>query len=472
MRSGALADLVPVILAGGSGTRLWPVSRAAFPKHLVELTGESSLLQATASRLLALASPGRFLTVAAAGQAILVRRQLALVDPALATHLLLEPAPRNTAAAVALAALYARDAWGGEALLWICPSDHLIADPAPLRAAVVAGAAAARAGHLVTFGIEPTRPETGFGYIAQGDPLDLPGVRGVRRFVEKPNLSVAEAMLAAGDHLWNSGMFLMRASTILEELEAHAPDILAATRDAMSAAGTVPHTIDPERFGRVPSLPIDKAVMERSQRVAVVPCDPGWSDVGSWQAIWEIMPKDPAGNALRGDVVVAGGRGNLIRAEHRLVAVAGVDDLAVIETADAVMVAPKADADAVKALVARLVEAGRPEALVHAREVRPWGAFTVLAAGPGYMVREVEIDPGAALDRQRHAGRDEHWTVVGGELALESADGVARHAVGAAVTAARGQTHRLSNPAGETLRLIEVRIGSDLDDVPLAQLAG
>lgn len=472
MRSGLLADLVPVVLAGGSGTRLWPVSRAAFPKHLVELTGESSLLQATASRLVALASPDRFLTVAAAGQAILVRRQLAQVDPVLATHLLLEPAPRNTAAAVTLAALYAREEWGGEALLWVCPSDHLIADPGPLRAAVLAGAAAARAGHLVTFGIEPTRPETGFGYIAQGDPLEHAGVRAVRRFVEKPERSVAEAMLAAGDHFWNSGMFLMQASTILEELEAHAPDILAATRDAMRSMEPNARTIDPERFGLVPSLPIDKAVMERSSRVAVVPCDPGWSDVGSWQAIWEIMPKDPAGNALRGDVVVAGGRDNLIRAEHRLVTVAGVDDLAVIETADAVMVAPKADANAVKALVARLVEAGRPEALVHAREVRPWGAFTVLAAGPGYMVREVEIDPGAALDRQRHAGRDEHWTVVEGELELETEGGISRHAVGASVSAARDQFHRLCNGASQRLRLIEVRIGSDLEDVPLAQLAG
>lgn len=466
-----LADLVPVVLAGGSGTRLWPVSRAAFPKHLVELTGADSLLQATASRLMALAPEGRFLTVAAAGQAILVRRQLAQLDPRLVTHLLLEPAPRNTAAAVALAALYARAAWGGDALLWVCPSDHLITDPAPLRAALLAGAAAARAGHLVTFGIAPTRPETGYGYIEEGDPLDHPGVRHVRRFVEKPERSVAEAMLAAGGHLWNSGMFLMRASTILEELEAHAPEILALTRDAMNDAGGE-RLIDPERFGRVPSLPIDKAVMERSDRVAVVPCDPGWSDVGSWQAIWEIMAKDPAGNALRGDVVVAGGRDNLIRAEHRLVAVAGVDDLAVIETADAVMVAPKADADAVKALVARLVEAGRPEALIHAREVRPWGAFTILAARPGYMVREVEIDPGAALDRQRHAGREEHWTVVEGELELEAESGVTRHEVGSAVRAARGQVHRLGNPGNQPLRLVEVRIGSELDDAALARLGG
>lgn len=466
-----LADLVPVVLAGGSGTRLWPVSRAAFPKHLVELTGADSLLQATASRLMALAPEGRFLTVAAAGQAILVRRQLAQLDPRLVTHLLLEPAPRNTAAAVALAALYARAVWGDEALLWVCPSDHLITDPAPLRAALLAGAAAARAGHLVTFGIAPTRPETGYGYIEEGDPLDHPGVRHVRRFVEKPERSVAEAMLAAGGHLWNSGMFLMRASTILEELEAHAPEILALTRDAMSDAGGE-RLIDPERFGRVPSLPIDKAVMERSDRVAVVPCDPGWSDVGSWQAIWEIMAKDPAGNALRGDVVVAGGRDNLIRAEHRLVAVAGVDDLAVIETADAVMVAPKADADAVKALVARLVEAGRPEALIHAREVRPWGAFTILAARPGYMVREVEIDPGAALDRQRHAGREEHWTVVEGELELEAESGVTRHEVGSAVRAARGQVHRLGNPGNQPLRLVEVRIGSELDDAALARLGG
>ncbi len=472
MATDILADLVPVVLAGGSGTRLWPVSRAAFPKHLVELIGTSSLLQATASRLVALAPAGRFLTVAAAGQAILVRRQLAQLDPDLVTHLLLEPAPRNTAAAVALAALYAGDVWGAEALLWVCPSDHLITDPVSLRAAVLAGAAAARNGRLVTFGIEPTRAETGYGYIEAGDPLDQPDVRIVRRFVEKPERPAAEAMLAAGGHLWNSGMFLMRVSSILEELERHAPAILALTREAMSPSATRPRVIDPEGFGRVPALPIDKAVMERSDRVAVVPCHPGWSDVGSWQAIWETMAKDDAGNALCGDAVVAGGHGNLVRSEHRLVAVAGTEDLAVIETADAVMVAPKADADAVKALVARLVEAGRPETLVHAREVRPWGAFTVLVARPGYMVREVEIDPVAALDRQRHAGRLEHWTVVEGELMLERAGGATRFPVGSAVTAARGEVHRLSNPGRQPLRLIEVRIGSELDDVPLARLAG
>ena len=461
MPPAPIADLVPVILAGGSGTRLWPASRASLPKHLVDLFGAQSLLQSTARRITAIAPEGRLLTVAAASQADLVRRQLRAVAPGLARHLLLEPEGRNTAAAVAFAALYAAEVWGPEALLWVCPSDHLVTAPEPLYAAVAAGAVAARAGSLVTFGITATRPETGYGYIEAGAPLaGAPGVLEAASFVEKPVLAVAQAMLAAGDHCWNSGMFLLRASAILAELEAHAPAILAAVRLAMGPIEGGTSVLDPAAFGAVPAEPIDKAVMERSSRVAVVPCAPGWSDVGSWHAIWEIEGRDEAGNAVTGDALVVEGQGNLVKSESRLVALAGVDDLAVIETADAVLVARLEDSAAVKALVAGLVAAGRPEAVRHRHEPLPWGVLTRLVERPGYVLRERLIDPGAAVELPEGAADGVSWTVVEGTLDLGPGEAAAtRHAAGAVIPAANGAAHRLSNAGSGALRLVELQLG-------------
>jgi mannose-1-phosphate guanylyltransferase / mannose-6-phosphate isomerase len=456
-----LADLVPVILAGGSGTRLWPASRATLPKHLVDLFGKQSLLQATAARITMIAPEGRLLTVAAASQADLVRRQLGSLSPTFAAHLLLEPAARNTAAAVALAALYVAEVWGSDSLLWVCPSDHLVADADALHQAVVTGAAAARLGRLVTFGIEASRPETGYGYIQAGAALGAaPGVLEAASFVEKPVLEVAEAMLRRGGYFWNSGMFLLRASTILDELQAHAPRILAAVSTAMGPIGGGTSLLDPAAFAAVPAEPIDKAVMEQSSQVAVVPCAPGWSDVGSWHAIWEIERKDAAGNAVSGDGRVVAGRGNLVRSESRLVALAGVDDLAVIETVDAVLVARREDSEAVKALVAGLVRDARPEAVRHRHEPLPWGILRLLAERPGYAVSERLIDPGAAVELEAGACASVTWTVVEGTLELGVGDAAAcSHNAGATVQAAAGLAHRLANPETGPLRLLEVRLG-------------
>jgi mannose-1-phosphate guanylyltransferase / mannose-6-phosphate isomerase len=453
-----LDDLVPVLLAGGSGTRLWPASRAALPKHLVDLFGSTSLLQETVRRITAVAPPGRLLTVAAASQAMLIRRQLGELGPGLDRHLLLEPMGRNTAAAVAVAALAAEALWGGRAILWVCPSDHLVTAPEALYAAVAAGAEAARAGLLVTFGITASRPETGYGYIRLGQPLEqAPGVLAAAAFVEKPAAERAAAMLAEGGFVWNSGMFLYQVGAILAELEAWAPDVLSAVRAAMrqDAAGRV--TLDARGFAAVPSAPIDKAVMERSAKVAVVPCAPGWSDVGSWQAIWEISAADAAGNALFGDAVVVDGRNNLVRADGRLVALAGVDDLAVIETADAVLVAARTDAEAVKALVARLADAGRPEVVRHRHEPMPWGILTRLVERPGYALRERLLDPGATLELPADAVAGVVWTVIEGRLELEAGAGGALHAAGATVRATAGLPHRLTNAGDGKLRLVELQ---------------
>jgi len=450
-----LDDLVPVVLAGGSGTRLWPESRSTLPKHLVELLGRSSLLQQTVQRVTAPALADRLLTVAAASQGPLIRRQLEALAPGLAQHLVLEPEGRNTAAAVAVAALYVAAVWGERSLLWVCPSDHLVQDLGALYAALEAGAAAARGGRLVTFGITPTRPETGYGYIRSGAPLPgNPAVLEALEFKEKPPRAEAEAMLAAGGHAWNSGMFLFQARVMLAELEAHAPAILEATRQAMGpiAGGTA--VLDPARFHAVPAAPIDKAVMERSSRVAVVPAEPGWSDVGSWQAIWEVMAKDGDANALLGDALVVRGRRNLVRAGSRLVALAGIDDVAVIETADAVLVARRDDADAVKAVVERLVLDRRPEAARHRRQPEPWGMRTRVVERPGYRLEELEIDPAATLAIAAAEAAGKSWTVIEGTLAL----GGGRHAAGAVIEA-DGRALGLVNPGTTPLRLLQLSRG-------------
>lgn len=456
--------LVPVILAGGSGTRLWPVSRTAFPKHLVELLGEESLLQTTARRTLKLAGPARILTVAAAGQAVLVRRQLGALDAALCAGIMLEPEPRNTAAAVAMAAFRAARDFGPESLLWVCPSDHLILAPGALMEAVAAGLRPAAGGRIVTFGIRPSRPETGFGWIAQGAPLGFEGTFDVRRFVEKPPRSEAQAMLDDGGYLWNSGMFLMRADLFLEELERLAPDIHAATRAAFGTLGANGEIARPELYGAIPSAPVDKAVMERSRRMAVVPCDPRWSDVGSWHALWELMDKDASDNAVVGDALVENAARNLVRTEHRLVALAGVSDLAVIETADALLVANRNDSDAVRAVVASLAAAGRAETAVHAREVRPWGLFTNLGNGSGFRVREVVVDPERQLTLQRHDGRDEHWIVVEGRASVQLGSSTREVPAGNSVLVPRGTLHRLGNAGPVPLRVIEVQVGEVLGE--------
>lgn len=464
--------IVPVVLAGGSGTRLWPISRSSYPKHLVEIFGDESLLQATIRRTLAVASADHVLTIGAAAQAFLIGRQLAEIDPALESGIVLEPSGRNTAAAIALAALIAVGRGQGDAVLWICPSDHLIQDGRTLIDAVKAGALAAARGELVTFGIRPSRPETGYGYIRLGPPdPELPSVLKVVRFVEKPPREEAEAMLKAGGHVWNSGMFLFRADRLLAELSLFEPELVGDAAKALADGQQTPQIIPGlESWSNVRSIPIDKAVMERSERVVCVPCDPQWSDVGSWQAIWELMDQDKNGNATTGDVLLVNSHNNMVRSERRLVALGGVSDLVVVETADAVLVADRVQSDQVKNLVSLLAGMGRREASVHASEVRPWGRLTALADGPGFRVRELVVDPGARLSRQRHVERVEHWVIVEGQASVELDDDIRRLKPGAVVTVPAGAVHRLSNPVNVPLRLVEVALGTDLDDARTERL--
>jgi mannose-1-phosphate guanylyltransferase/mannose-6-phosphate isomerase len=463
--------LLPVILLGGAGTRLWPVSRATLPKPLAPLIGDETLLQQTARRVLACAAPEHVITVGARAHDFMVRRQLAEVDPALGAHRLLEPSGRNTAAAIALAALYATRRFAADAVLWVCPSDHLVLDPAALQRAVELALPIAEAGDLVTFGITPSRPDTGYGYIRAGAPLpEAAPVRRVARFVEKPDLATAEALIAAGDCYWNSGIFLFRGDRILAELGAHSPAILEAVERAFAGLSEAPggaFEVPQDAYDAVPAAPIDKAVMERAERIAVLPCDPGWSDLGSWQALWEQLPQDRAGNAVRGQAFLDASSGCLVQAEGRLVACAGVRDLAVIETADAVLVADRRDADAGRRLVALLQQAGRPEASAHAEEQRPWGSFRVLHEGPGFKVKEIVVAPGGRLSLQSHEHRAEHWVVVAGTARVTVDEDVVTLAPNQSVHVPLGARHRMENPGEAPMRLIEVQCGDYLgeDDI-------
>lgn len=418
MSSAVFDDVYAVLLAGGSGTRLWPLSRARLPKHLAPLVGERSLLRLTLDRLLDLVPPQRIVTVGAAGQGELLRRELVAADPELLGGLLLEPAPRNTAAAIALAAMLVAERAGPEAVLHVCPSDHLVRRPERLRAAIAAALPAVREGELATFGIAPRRPETGFGYIRVGEPLMARlDVRRVAEFVEKPPLEQARRMLEAGGHLWNSGMFLFRADRLLAELAEHEPEILRTVTEAFRAMQRVGELQPPgEVYERVPQQPVDRAVMERSRRVVVVPCDPGWSDVGSWQALWELGERDARGNLFLGDVAAEGARNCYVHGAVRLVALCEVEDLVVVDTADALLVGRREGSDGLKRLVERLAAEGRREVREHVVRWHAWGSETRLARGAGYGVRELLLEPDGGPVEPDTGEAETVWTVVCGEV--------------------------------------------------------
>lgn len=456
---------LPVIMAGGSGTRLWPLSRELFPKQFLALDGQRSMLQATVARLEGLTST-QPLVICNEAHRFLVAEQLRQVN-ALSRNILLEPAGRNTAPAVALAALQAR-ADGSDPLLLVLAADHVIQDTAAFQTSVRTALPLAEAGSLVTFGIVARRPETGYGYIKRGAAV-ADGAWAVERFVEKPALELAEQYVASGDYDWNSGMFLFKASRYLEELEAHRPDILDACRAAL--ANPQPDLdfvrVDEAAFRACPDESIDYAVMEKTSSAVVVPMDAGWSDVGAFAALWEVLPHDEAGNVHRGDVISHDSHDNLVFAENALVATVGLRDHVVVQTKDAVMVAPRERVSEVKQIVAQLKASGRNEHQIHREVYRPWGQYDSIDNGSRYQVKRITVKPGQKLSVQMHHHRAEHWIVVKG-TANVTLDGQQRLLTeNESIYLPVGSVHALENPGKIPLELIEVQVGSYLgeDDI-------
>ncbi|MDP2788313.1 MAG: mannose-1-phosphate guanylyltransferase/mannose-6-phosphate isomerase [Pseudomonadota bacterium] len=459
--------IYPVILSGGSGTRLWPLSRAALPKQLLPLASDLTMVQETVQRLAGLPDIGQPLIVCNNEHRFLIAEQMHEIgiEP---LGIYLEPVGRNTAPAAAIAALtlLKRDP---DAVMLLLPADHLIRDVAAFHTAIRAGLDAVGAGFLVTFGIVPDAPETGYGYIQRGDVLPAGAAHRVARFVEKPNLENAEKFLAAGDYYWNSGMFLFNCQQFLDELESTRPDILTACEEALNRGQ---HDLDFCRldktaFAACPSDSIDYAVMEHTQHAAVVPTDIGWNDIGAWSALWDVGSKDANGNVLRGDVYLDGVNDSLVRAESRMVAAIGVANLLIVETADAVLVADKNCAQDVKKIVDFLKASGRSEHEFHTRVFRPWGWYEGIDLGERFQVKRIMVKPGEKLSLQMHHHRAEHWIVVSG-TARVTRDGVEELLTENQSTyIPLGTTHRLENPGRVPLHLIEVQSGSYLgeDDI-------
>ncbi|MCA0197268.1 MAG: mannose-1-phosphate guanylyltransferase/mannose-6-phosphate isomerase [Proteobacteria bacterium] len=459
--------MIPVILSGGSGTRLWPLSREAYPKQFLPLAGEDTMLQATWQRVAALAS-GAPLVVANEEHRFMVAEQLRQAG-CVPAAILLEPTGRNTAPAIAVAALQAT-AEGADPLLLVLPSDHVVADPAAFRAAVARAVPAAEAGRLVTFGIVPTGPETGYGYIKAiaGQGAQAAALK-VDRFVEKPDAATAAQYVASGEYFWNSGMFLFRASCYLAELERHAPAMLTACRAAFAGASRDADFVrlDKATFAACPSDSIDYAVMEKTAEAAVLPIAVGWNDVGSWSALWEVAEQDGDGNAHHGDVLALDCRNTLAWADRRLVAMIGLRDVVVVDSDDSLLVAHKDHVQDVKTVVARLKASERPEPTFHRKVYRPWGAYDSIDMGERFQVKRITVNPGAALSLQMHHHRAEHWIVVSGTAEVTRGDEILLLSENQSTYIPLGVTHRLRNPGKVPLELIEVQSGSYLgeDDI-------
>ncbi len=459
-----------VILAGGSGSRLWPLSRQHLPKQFLSLDGDASLLQITIDRLSPLIGAKNILIVTqeshAKGEAY---------HALLPYQTLFEPIGRNTAPAIALAAAYLM-VNGADPVMVVLPADHIIKDEARFRAHLHTAIEAATGGKLVTFGIQPTRPDTGFGYI-KAHAGKNPGVHEVERFTEKPDHATAERFLKEGDYYWNSGMFVWRASVILAEIRQHLPEVYGVIQKILAESRSVDTSGNPasafkqsveKYFATMPSISIDYGVLEKSDRVALIPCNIGWNDVGSWQAVHDISDQDENGNTLQGNVIALDCKNSLIRAEKRLVAAIGVEELCVIETTDAVLISKSDQTQRVREVVDVLQKKGATEHIYHVKVNRPWGSYTVLEEDPeGFKLKRIEVAPGARLSLQSHAHRSEHWVVVSGTATVTNGDEVITVRKNQSTYIPIGAKHRLENLGNEPLHIVEIQVGEYLgeDDI-------
>ena len=463
----ASGDIHPVILSGGSGTRLWPLSRAALPKQLLALHGTRTMIQDTVLRSNVPGSAPPILLCSDSHRFLVAEQMQAIgVSP---EAIVLEPMGRNTAPAAAVAALLVgeRDPKG---IILLLPSDHVVMKQDEFRAAVERAVSAARRGFIATFGINPSGPEAGYGYVQRGAPLDdVDGVYQVKRFAEKPDPTTAERYVAAGDYVWNSGMFVFRADVMLAEMARHESGLVEACRAALAAAKRDLDFVrlDGGAFGRAKNISLDYAVMERTDKAAVVPCDIGWSDVGAWSSLWSLEKRDASGNAMKGDVLVHDSRDSYVRSEKGITALVGVHDLVVVVTEDAVLVADKGRAQDVKAIVDQLKSSGRAELSEHKIVFRPWGSYQGIDAGNGYQVKHIMVKPGGRLSLQSHTKRAEHWVVVQGTARVTCDDKVFLLHENQSTYIPVGARHRLENTSTTPLRLIEVQSGSYLgeDDI-------
>jgi mannose-1-phosphate guanylyltransferase/mannose-6-phosphate isomerase len=461
--------LTPLILSGGSGTRLWPVSREAYPKPFIKLPDGQSLLQKTLSRLQPLGEIAEAITVTNREHFFATRDEYARVPLGCRHFFVLEPCARNTAPAVALGALAAIARHGPDALLLVLPADHLVPDHEAFARNVAQAQALAEQGWLVTFGIPPAYPETGFGYIERGDAIPGSAAFRAARFTEKPNVEQARTMLESGRYLWNSGMFCFRAQAFLEDLARHAPQVDALAREcweALDPAGDHVH-LSQEIFERVPDISIDYAVMEKSERVAVVPAVFQWSDVGSWKAVSDLVAADQDGNRVQGKAMFVGSRNCYVQSDSRMVAAVGLEDTVIVDTPDALLVAHRDRVQDVKQVAQKLKLARHETYLLHKTVVRPWGTYTVLEEGPGFKIKRIVVKPGASLSLQMHYHRSEHWVVVSGTAKVINGEQELFVRTNESTYIPAGHRHRLENPGMLDLVMIEVQSGSYLgeDDI-------
>ena len=463
-----MSSILPVIMAGGSGTRLWPLSRSLFPKQFLALHDTQSMLQETVARTsgLEIAAPS---IICNEEHRFIVAEQLRELEVA-PMNVILEPVGRNTAPAIALAALKAQMK-DEDPILLILAADHVIENVEAFKAAVREATALAEQGKLVTFGIVASNPETGYGYVKRGDKHTGTSFC-VSNFVEKPDKATAKKYIESGEYYWNSGMFMFRVSRFFEELHAHRPDILEACRTAMASAKEDIDFIrvDKKAFMACPDESIDYAVMEKTSEAVVVPLDASWNDVGSWAAIWEIDDKDEHGNAFRGDVMVEDSRNCLVHATNKLVATVGLDDTIIVETKDAVLVAARDKVHEVKSIVQRLKDAGRVEAKHHRQVYRPWGHYDSIGNGDRYQVKCITVKPGAKLSVQMHHHRAEHWVVVSGTAKVTRGEETFLVSENQSTYIPLGMIHALENPGKVPLELIEVQSGSYLGEDDIVRL--